>query len=297
MKEILFSIIIPVAKETYLEKAIKSVAVQREGNLELIIINDINSKIVTDIVNEIKEKYPYLNIKYFVNKENKGFEYPTNTWNQGLSYAKGKYAILLGDDDELGPGYFNEIKKIIKKFPESTIIRSKLLEIDNYGNVLKIGWNNILIENWIENIYYRNKYSRPQSTSEFVVKTDALNEIGGYVKFYKAWGSDEATWILLSKKIGYIVSTDKVYACWRRHSSSISKSKITNKMLEALLDLMKWEKSLLLDIDGNMNESLLRSMTIKSIEDRLENINKRLKDNSMRFKYLFKLIKKNIIKK
>jgi len=294
MKDKLFSIIIPVAKETYLADAIQSVVTQNDNgfNPELIIVNDTNSDIITEIVQNFKNRYPLIDIKYFINKKNSGKHYPTNTWNQGLNYATGDYTILLGDDDLLGKGYLKEVRKVIKIFPKATLIRTKLLEIDENGNPIKLGWNNVLEESWVEYIYYRNKYLRPQSTSEFIAKTEVLKSIGGYVKYPNAWGSDDATWISLARKSKFVISTNEVVACWRRHPESISMNKITKKMLITLLDLLKWEESLLLEEKKNIKSSLIFNMGLQSIKERSEKIVKHMANSEAHCIFIKKLLRK-----
>lgn len=101
------SVIIPVYNvEKYLDKCINSVIMQKEVNIEIILVDDGSS----DKSGLICDNYAnqYNNIKV-IHKQNEGLGYARNS---GLEIAKGKYIFFLDSDDWIVADALNKLLRM-----------------------------------------------------------------------------------------------------------------------------------------------------------------------------------------
>ncbi len=109
-KKMKVSIIIPVYNGAKtLEKAIKSVIVQKNSNINLVIIDGGSTDGTLDIINKYKSE-----IDYYISEPDKGIY---DAMNKGIKKSKGDVLYFLGSDDYLCSK--NVIKDIIKKFEKT----------------------------------------------------------------------------------------------------------------------------------------------------------------------------------
>lgn len=115
----------------YVEEAIKSIIKQTIGfkNIELIIVNDGS----TDNTGEIIEKYAskYSNIVY-INQKNSGV---SESRNNGVKVATGKYLAFLDGDDKWDITAFDEGVKMLDKHKEINFAAFRVHQfeaVDNY---------------------------------------------------------------------------------------------------------------------------------------------------------------------
>ena len=102
----LISVIIPSYKRVNtLKESILSVCNQTYKNFEIIVVNDcgFDTKFVID---EIKEKFSEVDIKYIRHEENKG---PAATKNTGIKHGNGDYIAFLDDDDLFYPEHLKTL--------------------------------------------------------------------------------------------------------------------------------------------------------------------------------------------
>lgn len=261
-----FSILIPVIKGEFLSIAIDSVLSQEYSDWELILYNDCSPDDIGGLVKEYSDS----RIRYFEGEKNLGAADPSITWNKLLSFSKGKYVCLLGDDDFISPNFLKEVELLISKYPDHKIFRTKLKRVDEKGNIIYEGVDLSEVEDLPTAIYERVINKRTQSAGEFVLQRNALNEIGGYFNFPRACGSDDATFFSLAKTAG-IVSTNKAVAFWRKSTLNISdndKEEVNNYKLRIFLE---WEKKFL---DNLFSSRVSLGEIYKSINDQIEQIDK-----------------------
>lgn len=92
------SIVIPVYNgEKYIKSAITSIQNQDLKNLEIVLVDDFSIDSSVSIIREIMKTEP--RIKLYLNEENKGILF---TKSKGVYYSKGKYLIILDEDDIFG---------------------------------------------------------------------------------------------------------------------------------------------------------------------------------------------------
>lgn len=96
MTEGMISVIIPVYDSApYLELCLESVLLQKDVNLEILLINDGSTDCSNIICQEYADKYPM--IRYF-QKEHTG---AAASRNLGIGFAEGEYLFFLDSDDYL----------------------------------------------------------------------------------------------------------------------------------------------------------------------------------------------------
>lgn len=92
------SVVIPVYNgEKYLKSALTSIQNQDLKNIEIVMVDDYSEDNSVKLINEFKKADP--RIKLYENSENKGILY---TKLKGVYLSKGKYIIMLDEDDIFG---------------------------------------------------------------------------------------------------------------------------------------------------------------------------------------------------
>ncbi|MDN3583739.1 glycosyltransferase family 2 protein [Mucilaginibacter flavus] len=231
----MFSIIIPAFKTKYLFYAIKSVLDQTFEDFELIIVNDKSPENVAEIVAKFEDK----RISYYENENNLGSKSVVSSWNNCLKYAKFEYTLLFSDDDILEPDFLLEINELIKQYPLVDLFYSRVAVIDQDNKIIRYTCSAPEREVVLDFIWHRLRGLREIYAPNFVFRTKSLIEIGGFVDFPLAWGSDDATWFSLAKTNG-VVSTNKVLCNWRWSELNISKIGNVKLRLNAIETFLTW---------------------------------------------------------
>jgi len=234
---------IPITRSEYLEKTITSVIQQTTQKYEVLFLDNSFNEEVYNIVQKYTKNDS--RFRYIKTPRKLGVNDPTENWNYGLNYIDAKYYCLLGDDDTIATNYLEEMMKLIDQYPGHYIYRSRVTTIDSEDNIIRIGLTLPLYECWDEYMYFRNVYSRTQSTSELVISTQKIKEIGGYLPAPYAIGSDDITYLhlMVDKPI---ISTNFTNAYWRRHGTNLSmliphktRIKAMNIFIERELEVIK----------------------------------------------------------
>lgn len=112
-KQGMVSIVLPTyGRPDYLKEAIKSVANQTYGEIELIIVDDNSPQRIGKRVERMSFG-DLSTVKFIRHNENKGANAARST---GIRASKGEFIGFLDDDDYLHPEY---ISKVVRKFQEN----------------------------------------------------------------------------------------------------------------------------------------------------------------------------------
>ncbi len=130
----LISFVLPAYKAKFLDLAIESILTQSYPNIELIIVDDNSPENLFEIVS----RYNDPRIKYYKNEVNIGGKDLVAQWNKCISYAEGEYLVLAADDDIYEPDFTLSCVKLIQKYPEVDLIRSRISLINDAGDLLEI---------------------------------------------------------------------------------------------------------------------------------------------------------------
>jgi len=107
------SIVIPIYNaEKYIRSALTSIQNQDLKDIEIIMVDDFSEDNSVKLINELMKNDP--RIKLYENKENKGILY---TKAKGVFNSKGKYVIILDEDDIFGQrDAFSTLYQIAEKY-------------------------------------------------------------------------------------------------------------------------------------------------------------------------------------
>jgi len=215
----LLSIGLPAYKSQYLEVAIQSILDQTYRNFELIIINDSSP----DPVEAIVKKFNDPRISYFVNGQNVGRDNLVSCWNMVLKKAKGIYFVLASDDDYYEPDFLERLITKANQFPEINVIHCRLRLINAIGETTDISSVCNDYEDVLDFMWNRIIKKRNQMVTEFMFRTSALLEIGGFYPMPAGWSADDITCYLLAKEKG-VVFVNEILCNWRSSGENISSS-------------------------------------------------------------------------
>lgn len=112
------SVIIPVYNsEKFIGKCIDSVLSQTFQDFELILINDGSKDNSQKILEEYKQKEPKKIT--LIQQKNKGV---AKTRNESIQMAKGKYVMLIDNDDFIDKDYIETFVKEIEKHDDDVVM-------------------------------------------------------------------------------------------------------------------------------------------------------------------------------
>lgn len=189
----LFSFILPAWKGRFLYDSMASILAQTYKDFELVVVDDSSPDDIKGIIENFKDR----RVKYYRNEKNIGGHDLVAQWNHCLEYAKGDYVILATDDDLYEPEFLEDMVSLIEKYKDVNLFRSRILQVDSNNNILDIDacYKELLSKDeFVYHILHGMKGGIPQ----YVFKTSVLKERDGFIKFPLAWGSDDATAILMS---------------------------------------------------------------------------------------------------
>ena len=197
-----FSFVLPAYKGRYLAESIKSILAQTVTDFELVIVNDCSPDDIAGIVADNSDA----RIRYFENERNIGGTDLVAQWNRCLSYASGEYVILATDDDVYEPNFLEAFVPLIEKYPEVGVFRARIMNVDDSGSIKyldKCYKEYLRQEEFCFHLLQGIQGGIPQN----IFNRKMLVSNGGFVSFPLAWGSDDATILMMSKK-GIVHSQD-----------------------------------------------------------------------------------------
>jgi glycosyltransferase involved in cell wall biosynthesis len=165
------SIIIPCYNQgQYVLDAISSVEQYPDKSVyEIIIINDGSTDENSIAVLKSLEEKGY----HVINQNNQGLSMARNS---GIALSKGKYILLLDQDNKIRPAYIDKGIQILDSHPEVGIVYGNSLHFGDVNKIYKTGVFNIkklLYENYID--------------ACIVMRKKVWEETGGYDKMVSAY--------------------------------------------------------------------------------------------------------------
>jgi len=204
--EPLVTIAIPAYKAAYLRESIASALAQTYANIEVVIVNDHSPEDIDSIVGGFADP----RIRYFVNAKNLGAHDPSANWNECLSHAQGDFFCLLCDDDLYAPTFVDELMRLASRYPSCNVFRSGVRIINVEGEETDRFPSSPELETVEDYMWHVYHSIRRQTISEFLLRRQALVDLGGYVRLPYAWGSDYLTIYRLGLNGGIASSTARL---------------------------------------------------------------------------------------
>jgi glycosyltransferase involved in cell wall biosynthesis len=122
--------------DSYLPQALRCALDQTYQNLEIIVSDNASTDRTKTLATSIADP----RIRYIRHETNIG---PTNNINSCIERAKGKYLLILHDDDEIDPDFIEACIKASANAPDAGLIKTGMRWIDMHGNVLGEAVNRI----------------------------------------------------------------------------------------------------------------------------------------------------------
>jgi glycosyltransferase involved in cell wall biosynthesis len=218
----LVSIIIPCYNYgLYLEEAINSALKQTYRNIEIIVVNDASTDLLT--IEKLEQLKDLPNIKIIHHNENKGISATRNT---AIKASAGKYILPLDADDALDP---ETVDKTVDVLEHNANIGFVSMGTRFFGDVDDIY---IPPKYNFYTLLYRNIVS---PTSLF--RKEAWQQVGGYNENFIYGYEDWEFWINLAKNGWHGFSIEEPLFHYRKHGKSMIDTAVKNhhKIIDQLL--------------------------------------------------------------
>lgn len=229
----------PAWKARFLKEAVGSIVAQTSSDWELVVVDDCSPEPLNEIVNSFQDS----RIRYYRNEQNLGGQNLVRQWNHCIQFATGDYIVLAADDDLYKPTFCEEVLSLAEKYPQVDLIHSSVEQIDEEGKHL---WDDSFLPEYTSKYEYLNWWLTGRSFTcigNFAFKRTALLELGGFIDFPCAFGSDIATPIALSKN--GVANTSEMLFCFRQSAQHLSAdSSRFKEKLEAISQLSEWLQSI-----------------------------------------------------
>ena len=199
------SVIMPVYNcEAYVKEAINSILNQTFSDFELIIIDDCS----TDSTLSIVKSYEDSRIKIVEKEQNTGY---TNSLNNAILIAKGKYIARMDGDDISMPERFEQQLQFLENNPE-IILCGTGVEIIGENRISKYPLNHEMIK--IQLCYNASFYHPTIMIRRLVLLENNYNKEFEPAEDYELW-----TRLV---HIGKLANLDEVLLQYRIHQSQTS---------------------------------------------------------------------------
>ena len=233
--EIKFSVTIPAYKDRYLKETIDSVLAQTYQNYEIVIVNDASPYDLDSIVSQYNDP----RIRYFKNEKNCGAKNVVDNWNICLSHATGDFVMCIGDDDKLTPRCLEDFVNLINKYPHLDLFHTRSDIIDDDSNYVM---TQELRPEW-ESVYSLMHNPRNSHLGDWLFRTEALRNNGGYYFLPYGWQSDDISAFIAAAKYG-VANNNEAGFQYRGNSLSISHDlTCIEDKIEAVRSSAKWRIS------------------------------------------------------
>lgn len=233
-----YTFLLPAYKAGYLKEAISSLLAQTYGEFKIIVSDDNSPEDIRSIVNSFDDD----RIEYRRNENNIGGLKLAEHWNLLLDLCDTEYLIVASDDDVYSDKFLENIDSLTIKYPLVNIFRARTQRINNDDEVTSQ-----------EDIFeeYQDRVAASHSmfcgnyigcVGNYVFRTNALRQAGGFADLPYAWFSDMQTVISMQEK-GQ-ANTNQILFSFRLSDINISSSKQDKKVdsfkLKATISFDKW---------------------------------------------------------
>lgn len=212
-----YTFLLPAFKPDFFEVALRSIKSQTYSDFKVLVSDDCSPHDLKSIYNKVCGDDA--RFSYRRNEVNMGSKSLVSHWNLLVDMCDTEYFILASDDDVYEPTFLEEVDKLASKYPEVDLIRARVKKI-NADKVLEEDTPRSEFEEQLVFLMNTYKSNQIQCIANYVFKTQGLKNIGGFVSFPLAWGSDEATVVSLSKH--GIAITDDVLFSFRWSGKNVS---------------------------------------------------------------------------
>lgn len=113
-----------------------------------------------------------------------------------LDHCATEWAVMLGDDDWLEPEYLATMARMIEKYPDASLVRTRCRVVNPKGDLLKI--DNAEKEEMTPfeafGSYFKPWYKIQINISGTLFKPSLVREAGGFPHYYQGYHVDQLAW-------------------------------------------------------------------------------------------------------
>lgn len=239
--DVLLSIVIPAYRVRFLDEALASVATAADGDadIEVVVGDDASPDDIRGIVEPYESR---LRLVYHRFDTNLGRESLTRQWDRCVALSRGRWVLLLGDDDLIDENYIRAFRETLAATRGAfDVYRFDARWIDADGTVIRSGDTHPDVQQWDEYLLARFRSQSYTFTCDNVFSRSAYDRAGGFVDFPLAWCADDASWIAFGAKTGF-KKVHGALASWRLSGDNISSNKpdlLRHKLL-AMSEFLAW---------------------------------------------------------
>lgn len=237
-----YTFLVPAYKRRYFKEAVSSMLSQSFDDYQIVISDDCSPEGLTELAEELQAEADGGRIVYHRNQENIGGLRLVTHWNRLVSQCESEYLIMASDDDIYSPDFLSAVDRLVSKYPEVDVVRARVQMINDAGE--PTAREDIFDECQTEleavNAIFCSRYIG--CIGNYVFRTSALKQAGGFVYQPYAWFSDLLTVTNLLYK-GQANTQDVLFSfrLSGENISSTAKSKRMDRMkLAATIGYDEW---------------------------------------------------------
>lgn len=233
------AIVIPAYKKEYFDETLFSIANQTNKNFTLYIGDDASPYDLYSIVSNYEDK---IEIVYKRFNENLGSISLVKQWERCIDLVDDENWIWLFSDDDIMEHNCVESFYNIKDKAYNILYRFNIKEIDNNSQLTGRSYSFPPLLSTSDFINKRLSRKLLSFVVEYIFNKNWFCENGRFQEFDLAWGSDDATWIKLSRLEG-IETINNGIVKWRDSGLNISSVKDKETVIRKInskLEYIKW---------------------------------------------------------
>jgi glycosyltransferase involved in cell wall biosynthesis len=214
------AIIIPAYKAAFLPAALDSIAVQTCRDFTLYVGDDCSPEPIGKIVEEYRDRIDLVYRRFDANLGGKDL---VAQWERCITMSQDEpYIWLFSDDDVMEPNCVEELLRQIDETKGSYDVYHFNVDIINERGAFETKKQDYPAELSAYRFYCgKNSWRLSAFVVENVFSRKVYKQIGGFMKYDLAWGSDVASWIVFSGRKG-ICTVPSARVRWRKSSQNIS---------------------------------------------------------------------------
>ncbi|MFC3958112.1 glycosyltransferase family 2 protein [Halovivax cerinus] len=192
----LVSVVIPTHdRPARLRRAIRSVAAQTYGPIELIVVDDASSPPVSDDIDRVAARVDRFERHRFVT--NRG---GAAARNAGIEESSGEFIAFLDDDDRWDPAKLERQVPRLRAAPDDVgVVYTSVVQLDSDGEV-----NAVTAATESGDLTHRLLRRNVVGTvSSVLLRSDAAAAVGGFDERFPSW-QDWALYLRLSKRYRFL---------------------------------------------------------------------------------------------
>ena len=188
-----YTFLVPAYKRRYFKEAVSSMLSQSFDDYQIVISDDCSPEGLAELAEELQAEADGGRIVYHRNQENIGGLRLVNHWNQLVEQCKSDFFVMASDDDVYNPDFLAEVDRLVSKYPEVDVVRARAQMINDAGEptAREDIFDEFQTELEAVNAIFCSRYIG--CIGNYVFRTSALKQAGGFVYQPYAWFSDLLT--------------------------------------------------------------------------------------------------------